>query len=116
MGKKRASIKMSDTEEEKELVRVSSCQGIDVALQLSSMTSATKSPSNCSAVPKHLANAQLMSADAVSHWLRIPLSADRLVRRSGRDKTGRRGEKKKKRDGNMQENEDNCTYQSQSWC
>lgn len=60
--------------------RSSSCQGIDVSLQLSSVTSATKSPSNCLPLPKHLAKTQLMSTDVVSQRLLIALSADRLVR------------------------------------
>ena len=71
--------------------RSSSCQGIDVSLQLSSLTSATKSPSNCLPLPKHLAKAQLMSTDVVSQRLLIALSADRLVRQ------GRRRHNKEKR-------------------
>lgn len=51
----------------------------------------------------------------------IPLPAYQLIRQCGRDKTEREGQKKtkkkmKKRDGNIQQNEGNCTYQSQSWC
>lgn len=65
------------------------------SLQLPSVTSATKSPSNCSPLPKHLANAQLMSTDVVSHWRLIALPADWLIRQGGRDNTERKGEKKK---------------------
>lgn len=60
-----------------------------------------------------------MSTDVVSHWHLIPLPTYQLIRQGGRDKTERVGQKKKKmkkRDGSIQQNEDNCTYQSQSWC
>lgn len=106
-GERRSWIEreMQDKEErhsesEREKGHASSCQGIDVSLQISSVTSATKSPSNCSPVPKHLANAQLMSTDAVSHWFLGPLSADRLVRWGGvggvgGDKIERKGEEER---------------------
>lgn len=73
-----------------------------------SVTSATESPSNRSVVPKHLANAQLTSTDVGTHWHLIPLPADRFIRQKER--------KRGRRDGNIQWNEDNCTYQQRSWC
>lgn len=99
-------IKNRDAEKVRERGHVSRCQGIDVSLQLSTVASATKSPSNCSPVPKHLANSQLTSTDAVS----LKGSSDKV----GGTKQKRKGVKK--RDGNVQQNRDNCTYQSQSWC
>lgn len=77
----------------------SSCQGINVSLQPSSVTSATKSPSNCSPLPKRLANAQLMSTDVVSHWRLIALSADWLIRR------GKRQNREKGREEEVEEEE-----------
>lgn len=109
--KERCRIKKRGTEGAGEQGRACSCQGINVSLQPSSVTSATKSPSNCYPVPKHLANAQLMSTDAVGHWLLVLLSADRLVRPGGRNKTEKKRTKQmRERGGITQQNEDNCTY------
>lgn len=90
-GEKRSEVEREKQDKEKketegarEQGHSSGCQGIDVSLQLSSVTSAIKSPSNCSLVPKHLGNAQLMSIDAVSHWFLTPPSADLLVRQGER--------------------------------
>lgn len=82
-NKERPSVKSRAAEKVREQGRVSSCQGIDVSLQLSTVTSATKSPSNCSPVPKHLANSQLMSTDAVS----LKASSDKVggTKRRGRE-------------------------------
>lgn len=100
MGRKRDAGQRRETQREWES-RASSCQGIDVSLQLSSVTSATKSPSNCSAVPKHLANAQLMSTDAVSHWRLISslswsASQRGWERQNKRERKGRRRRKRRR--------------------
>lgn len=119
-GRKSDAVQRERHREQEHRVMWSSCQGINASLQLSSVTSAIKFPSNCSTLPKHLENAQLMSTDVLSHWHLIPLPAYQLIRQCGRVKTEREGQKKRKkkmkrRDGNIQQNEGNCTYQSQSW-